>query len=243
MANETARLELSEIRAVVTDIEGTTTPIDFVRDTLFPYARPRLGSWLRQHAASAEVRQIISQIDRETARAHTLEQAIAQLEAWSDADRKILPLKVLQGLIWAAGYADGSLVAPIYADVLPALQRWQQAGLTLAVYSSGSVPAQQLLFGHTDRGDLRGWFSHWFDTTSGGKLETASYRQIAAALALPPSAVLFLSDHAGEVAAAHGAGWQALLLARPDSPPPVAARPGQQVLSSFAQIELVSAVV
>ncbi|KPC50722.1 acireductone synthase [Amantichitinum ursilacus] len=241
MANDTLP-PLADIRAIVTDIEGTTTPIDFVRDTLFPYARPRLGSWLRTHADSAEARDIITQIERETARSHTLEQAIAQLEAWSDADRKILPLKVLQGLIWAAGYADGSLVAPVYADVPPALQNWQALGLTLAVYSSGSVPAQKLLFGHTDHGDLRGLFSHWFDTTSGGKLEATSYRQIAATLALPPSAVLFLSDHAGEVAAAQGAGWHALLLTRPDSPPPVAARPGQVALHRFDQIALAAAV-
>ncbi|WP_051710873.1 acireductone synthase [Andreprevotia chitinilytica] len=238
MANELQAIPTG-VRVVITDIEGTTTSISFVRDTLFPYARPRLGSWLRAHAEEEAAQAVQAQVQHETGQALTQEQVIRQLEDWSDADRKVTPLKTLQGLIWAAGYADGSLIAPLYPDVAPALSHWRTAGLTLGVYSSGSVAAQQLLFGHTGAGDLTGWFSHWFDTTVGGKLESESYRHIAASLGVPASAILFLSDHSGEVAAAQQAGWHAWRIARADSPPPAAPVAGQVTLGGFAGIDVV----
>lgn len=236
MANKQQVQIYGSVKLVITDIEGTTTPISFVRDTLFPYARPRLASWLREHASTPTGQTLLDQVQTAAGTTLTLEQAIAQLENWSDTDRKVTPLKTLQGLIWAAGYADGSLIAPLYAEVAPALSQWRAAGVALGVYSSGSIAAQKLLFGHTSSGDLTGWFSYWFDTTSGGKLESDSYRHIAAQTGLSASALLFLSDHPGEVVAALGAGWQAIHIARPDSPPPAPAQEELDAVSNFAAI-------
>ncbi|MCB9686250.1 MAG: acireductone synthase [Alphaproteobacteria bacterium] len=195
------------IRVVLTDIEGTTTPITFVHRTLFPYARERLTAWVATHPDDPEVASL-------TAELGSAEAAVAQLLAWSDADVKATALKAIQGRVWAAGYADGTLVAPLYDDVVPKLRAWHAAGLRLAVFSSGSVPAQHLLFGHTSAGDLRPLFSGWFDTTTGPKREAPSYVVIAARLEVAPSEVLFLSDVEAELDAAAEAGMATGLLAR-----------------------------
>lgn len=226
------------ISSIITDIEGTTTPLTFVRDVLFPYARPRLRPWLREHAQSQTASSVLVQVQQEVGQPLSLEQAISRLEQWSDEDRKIGVLKTLQGLIWEAGYADGSLVAPVYPDVLPALTAWHAAGITLGVYSSGSVAAQHLLFGHTNEGDLRPLFSHWFDTETGAKQAVGSYQRIASQLGHPPSTLLFLSDHSAEVAAALAAGWHALLITRNDAALPAPPLPGQTPVDSFAGIRI-----
>jgi len=211
---------VTQPRAVVTDIEGTTTPISFVRDTLFPFARDRLGRFVaaRQDdapvaAALEDARAEMGAPDAET------EAVVAALAGWIDADRKVPALKTLQGLIWRDGYETGALVAPVYDDVPVALRRWQAAGITLAVYSSGSVAAQKLLFGHTDHGDLTGLFAHWFDLATGSKLEAGSYRRIAAEIGCAPGDILFLSDHPGELDAARDAGLRTLRADRGDPPP------------------------
>jgi enolase-phosphatase E1 len=133
-------------------------------------------------------------------------------------DRKLTPLKDLQGLIWAQGYADGDLVSPLFPDVPAALRRWYRSGLELAVYSSGSVPAQQLLYGHSEAGDLRSLFSHWFDTRTGLKQDPNSYRSISETLGAEPGSVLFISDAIGELEAAQTAGMQVLFSDRPGNP-------------------------
>ena len=201
--------------ALVLDIEGTTTPISFVQDVLFPYARARLAATVRTAAANAEVRAALAQL-AESVGTTTLSEddAIGRLLTLSDADIKAPALKTLQGIAWRDGYADGSLVAPLYPDVAPALRAWHAQGLRLYIYSSGSVEAQRLLFGHTVDGDLRPLFSGWFDATIGAKTAPASFVAIAAAIARPAESLLFVSDHDGEVSAARQAGWRAVLIDR-----------------------------
>ncbi len=213
------------MRALVTDIEGTTTPVTFVKDVLFPYARARLPAYVRSRPDDADVRALVAQTGSEDA-------ALAQLLAWMDADAKVTALKAIQGTLWAAGYADGSLRAPVYPDVPPALRAWRAAGTTLAVFSSGSVPAQHLLFGHTTEGDLRPLFSGWYDTTVGSKREAAAYHAIAADLRAPAAEVTFLSDVEAELDAAAAAGWVTVLVARDGQAPSGRHR----VVASFAEL-------
>jgi enolase-phosphatase E1 len=192
------------VAAVVTDIEGTTTPIAFVRDTLFPYARARLAAALVQAPdIAAEVAGMVPG-----------KPPLETLLHWMDEDAKVTPLKALQGRIWDAGYADGSIKGDIYPDVAPMLRRWVRGGLRLHVYSSGSVPAQKLLFGHTVDGDLTGLFQGFFDTRVGGKREPESYDRICIGINVPPAEVLFLSDIEAELDAAAAAGLRTCQLVR-----------------------------
>lgn len=202
------------INHILTDIEGTTSSIAFVHETLFPYARRHLRDFLRAHAdepaVQAELRAVADEVGDELG----LEQAAEWLERWIDEDRKITPLKALQGMVWAHGYASGELHGHVYADTAPALRRWHAAGHRLYVYSSGSVAAQQLIFGHSMAGDLRPLFSGYFDTRIGGKREAGSYRRITAEIGAEPSRVLFLSDVGEELDAAAAAGMQTCQLLR-----------------------------
>jgi enolase-phosphatase E1 len=218
------------VAVIVCDLEGTVAPIDYVQQVLFPYVRQRLAAWLQVHAGELRVAQLLAEVAAEAGQPLDLSAAASQLLVWSDADRKIAPLKTLQGWIWQQGYASGELQAPLYPDVKPALQAWRAQGRALAVYSSGSVAAQQLFLGHSDAGDLRPLFGHWFDTAVGGKLQAASYRAIAGQLRQPAAHLLFLSDHPGEIAAAREAGWQAIQVVR-DAPLP----PG--AIASFAELD------
>ena len=205
------------IRAVLTDIEGTTSAISFVTEVLFPYSRARLADYVRAHAA--DLAEVLDGV-RAQSQAHSLEDCIACLERWHDEDRKIAPLKELQGRIWAGGFADGALKGHVYPDAEAALRRWHAAGLALYVYSSGSVAAQKLLFGHSVAGDLCPLFAGHFDTTTGPKREAASYAAIAAQIGMAPDDILFLSDVEAELAAAHAAGFQTCLLVREGAPEP-----------------------
>ncbi|MFA5968923.1 MAG: acireductone synthase [Sphingomonas sp.] len=197
--------------AILTDIEGTTSSISFVADVLFPYARERLADYVAAHPT--ETAPIIAEVQ-------ALEPGdpVQTLIRWIDEDRKITPLKTLQGMIWEGGFKSGAFTSHFYADAVAGLRRWHDAGLALYVYSSGSIFAQKLLFGHTDHGDLTPMFSGWFDTTSGGKREAASYANIAHAIGLPASDILFLSDVQAEIDAARASGMQALLIARDGGP-------------------------
>jgi 5-methylthioribose kinase len=224
--------EQAHTRAVILDIEGTTSSLSFVKDELFPYARARLADYVREHAHAlpnlfADVAGIEGKTSLDTP------QLIATLQRWIDEDRKLTPLKSLQGLIWEEGFARGELHGHIYADAVAALRAWHGAGLKLYIYSSGSILAQKLIFSHTEYGDLTPWFSGYFDTTIGGKLEPESYTAIASQSGLPPSSLLFLSDHAGEISAAASAGLQVVLVSR------TAQSDGsrdQTQVSSFAQL-------
>ncbi|WP_242186856.1 acireductone synthase [Sphingomonas sp. CARO-RG-8B-R24-01] len=219
------------VRAIVTDIEGTTSSIAFVHDVLFPYARARLAAFVAANAA--RLGDELEQVRQEThAPALDLHAAIAQLLDWHDADRKVAPLKAIQGKIWAEGYADGSLTGHLYPDAIAGLRRWHAQGVALYVYSSGSIAAQKLLFSHTAAGDLTPLFTGYFDTTIGGKRDSGSYAEIARRLAMPGTDILFLSDVAAELAAARQAGLAVLLVAR-DKLPEESAYP---VVTSFDTI-------
>lgn len=211
------------IRALVTDIEGTTSSIDFVHQTLFPYAKKRLRAYLRDHAHDSAVQRVLTEVQDIERKPLSVEQAAEVLERWIAEDRKLTPLKTLQGMIWAQGYAAGELEGHVYADTPPALRRWHGQGLKLYVYSSGSVEAQKLIFGHTQAGDLTPLFSGYFDTRVGGKREADSYRAILASIGMPGDEVLFLSDIGEELDAAREAGMRTVQLLRDDKARPSAA--------------------
>lgn len=207
---------MSGIRAALTDIEGTTSSIAFVKDTLFPYAREHLPRFVETHRDDPEVRRWLTATAREAGIEDAASPRIVDtLLRWIDEDRKATPLKALQGMIWEAGYAAGDYRAHIYPEVPARLRAWKSRGVGLYVYSSGSVAAQKLLFAHTDAGDLSGLFDGWFDTEVGGKRERGSYLHIAEAIGQPPTAVLFLSDILAELDAARDVGMRTLQLCRP----------------------------
>jgi enolase-phosphatase E1 len=223
------------IKAVVTDIEGTTSSISFVKEVLFPYAAAHMETFLHEHWQDDKVREQISALANESGEAvDSVHAANAILQRWIREDRKATPLKALQGMIWKAGYQNGDYTAHLYPDTAPALRRWHEAGLPLYVYSSGSIAAQKLFFGYSDAGDLTPLFSGYFDTTTGMKQEAESYRKIAAAIGVPASEILFLSDIEGELNAARDAGFQTTLLDR-DGKAPASQHPR---VSAFDQIPL-----
>lgn len=203
--------------AIVTDIEGTTSSIAFVHEVLFPYSRARLADYVAAHPDA-----VAPILDRVRAEAGDpgLDDAgcVKLLLEWHDADRKIAPLKDLQGMIWAEGFAAGAFTGHIYPDAVEGLRRWHAQGIPLYIYSSGSVGAQKLLFGHSDFGDLLPLFAGHFDTAVGAKREAASYSTIATAIGAPAGEILFLSDVEAELAAAREAGMQVTLLARDGMP-------------------------
>ncbi|MFT3756634.1 MAG: acireductone synthase [Pseudoxanthomonas sp.] len=206
-------------QAILTDIEGTTSSISFVKDVLFPYARRALPGFVAEHGDEPQVRQWLDAVAVENGGMCQDAMIVEALQGWIDEDRKHTALKALQGMIWQAGYRDADFTAHIYPDAAPALRGWHYAGLPLYVYSSGSVPAQKLFFGHSDAGDLTGLFAGWFDTEIGGKRESESYRRIATAIGIPASEILFLSDVVEELDAARDAGLCTVLVDRRDDYP------------------------
>ncbi|PKH21250.1 acireductone synthase [Enterobacterales bacterium CwR94] len=203
------------IRAIVTDIEGTTSDIRFVHNVLFPYARQHLAAFIQQHQQEPAVAEILNalrqEIDQPAADAEAL---ITVLYGFMDEDRKSTALKALQGMIWRDGYVSGQFTGHLYEDVLPALKAWQAQGIALYVYSSGSVAAQKLLFGYSDAGDITPLFTGYFDTHVGAKREANAYRTIAAQTGFDPASLLFLSDIHQELDAAQEAGWNTVQLIR-----------------------------
>jgi enolase-phosphatase E1 len=240
---------LGALRAILLDIEGTTTPIAFVYDVLFPFARRNLRRHLERHAARADYEALLDQLRVEylsvqgagddtvppwidapaTAR---LTSGVSYCEWLMDRDRKSTGLKELQGRIWQEGYASGELVGDVFADVPEALGRWRARQLRIGIFSSGSVLAQQLLFRHSSAGDLTGFIQWHFDTTTGAKIDSESYRHIATAMQLPPAAILFASDVIGELDAAREAGMQTVLSIRPGNKPAPNGH-GHPVIESF----------
>jgi len=226
------------VTAVLTDIEGTTTDIAFVHKVLFPYARERLPDFVRARTGDAAVAACLAEINELEKRAVPLEDAIALLVRWSDEDRKIKPLKTVQGLIWTDGYRDGALKAHVYRDVPPALSAWHESGIKLYVYSSGSIAAQKLLFAHTGAGDLTPLFDGYFDTGTGAKTDPESYEKIAGAIGEEPAAILFLSDAVKELKAARLAGLRCVLFDRTRDPgTPPSSSNAFPVVSGFQQID------
>jgi enolase-phosphatase E1 len=213
-------------RGILLDIEGTTSSLRFVHDAMFPFVRRELDDYLEAHWDSPSLQAAGDQIAQDA--------GYSSLDAWTvaepgdprqrvrdevlrlmDGDIKATGLKQLQGLIWRSGFESGELRAPVYADVLPALESWRHAGLDLRIFSSGSVAAQKLFFGHTEVGDLLGFFAGHYDTTLGSKKEAESYRKIVQEFGLPPGDLLFVSDVVAELDAARTAGMRTALSVRP----------------------------
>ena len=202
------------IKAVVTDIEGTTSSLSFVKDVLFPYARRHMAEYVRQHTDDSKVAKLLDDVRDVVGKNLDLQEIIKQLEKWIDEDRKITPLKALQGLLWETGYRQGDFTGHIYPDAREQLEHWRARGILIYVYSSGSVYAQKLLFGYTEYGDLNGLFSGYFDTRVGAKSDSASFEKIAHEIGVDPGEILFLSDIEAELDAAKQAGMQTCWLVR-----------------------------
>ena len=211
----------SSINAILLDIEGTTTPIDFVHKVLFPYARAKIGEFVAANRASLSTE--ISQLETESLNDRDFEDHLdttspasisSYLRFLIDADRKSTPLKTIQGRIWKDGYESGELRSIVYGDVPTAFERWHLEGKVIAIYSSGSVLAQKLIFHHSDHGDLTRFITAYFDTGIGAKREVTSYENISRELGKKPSEIKFFSDIEAELDAACAAGLQTALVDR-----------------------------
>ena len=240
----TSSLRGAGIRVVLLDIEGTTTPVSFVYNVLFPYARARLPSWVAARSSSdPDAREIVESLQRESASdglgalpsSPTHDHIVARLLAYMDQDRKSPALKMVQGRIWEAGYADGTLAGEVYPDVPDAFARWTAGGVAIGIYSSGSVLAQKLLFGQSNAGDLTTFMRWYFDTAIGAKVDASSYRRIVESVGVDASSILFVSDVTRELDAAREAGMRTLLCVR--APAPVPASPGFPVIRTFDEVE------
>ena len=221
----------NQITALLLDIEGTTTPIDFVYEVLFPYARSHVRAYLADHLSTEELRADIAglaEANAEDARSglnppliersdehFSIDGIVAYIHWLMDRDRKTTALKSIQGRIWSNGYDSGDLHSQVFEDVPRAFARWRQQGKAIGIYSSGSVLAQKVLFAHTESGDLTPFISGFFDTNIGAKTEIDSYKRIASELKLPPREILFVSDVTAELDAAAAAGFETLLCVRP----------------------------
>ena len=226
-------------QAILTDIEGTTSSISFVKDVLFPHARQALPDFVRQRGAEPEVRRWLDAAAVDAGGDCQDQVLVEVLQGWIDQDRKHPALKALQGMIWLEGYAQAEYAAHVYPDAVAALRAWHSQGVPLYVYSSGSVAAQKLLFGHSTAGDLQPLFSGYFDTAVGGKREAQSYRNILAALGREPAQVLFLSDIVEELDAAREAGMDTVLVDRREDYPEPRMGPachGHRRVESFANV-------
>ncbi|MFZ4734212.1 MAG: acireductone synthase [Pirellulales bacterium] len=233
-------------RGILLDVEGTTSSISFVYDVLFRFAREHVGGFLASRADDPVVRLLAADIraeDRAAAGAGAAEpedwQAATATAALSlmDRDSKCTPLKMLQGMIWRQGFESGALVSHVYDDVPAALEDWATSGLDVRIYSSGSVEAQRLFFGHSAHGDLTPWLRGHYDTTTGPKRDPESYRRIAADMGIEPRQILFISDIGAELDAARAAGMATALAERPGNHP-VESLAAHDPIGSFADIVL-----
>jgi enolase-phosphatase E1 len=218
-------MNLSPHEILLLDIEGTTTPIAFVYDVLFPYARKEIADFLNRNLTSAEVRADLARL-REEWEADLRQElnpppydAVSYLHWLMESDRKSTPLKSLQGMVWEEGYRAGELKSRLFADVPRAFERWRGQSKQIYIFSSGSVLAQKLLFAHTEAGDLTEFISGYFDTNIGPKSDAESYRRIAVAVKMAPPEIVFVSDVTKELAAAREAGMQVVLSVRPGNHP------------------------
>jgi enolase-phosphatase E1 len=225
---------------ILLDIEGTTTPIAFVTETLFPYARRHLAAYLDQHGDTSESRATLARLreeyDADRARHEPVPEwtPLAYLTWLMDRDRKSPALKELQGRVWEEGYRNGTLVGEVFDDVPRALARWRDEGVAVGIFSSGSVRAQQWLFRRSTAGDLTPYLSWHFDTGVGAKRETGSYARIAGDVSVEPAEILFVSDVAAELDAARAAGMRTAMAVRPGNPSQP--RHDHTVVTSFDQL-------
>lgn len=223
------------IRVILTDIEGTTSSISFVHEVLFPYAKRELRGFVEANAQLPAVQEQLKLAQVLAACEDTVDATVEALLGWIDEDRKATPLKALQGLIWQAGYQSGELKGHLYEDAHACLRGWHDAGMRLYVFSSGSIHAQKLLFGHSDYGDLTSLFSGNFDTTIGNKKGADAYVRIAETIGVPAETILFLSDVGAELDAARASGMATVQLVRDETIVPAAAHPQ---VAGFDEIDL-----
>jgi enolase-phosphatase E1 len=230
-------MNVSNITHIVTDIEGTTTSVEFVYQTLFPYFREHLTELLEMREdtevkkAFQEVRDLYCKM--EEGHVSTEDEVIGILQEWSMRDLKLTPLKTLQGIIWEKGYLNGDIKGHIYPDVPEKLKKWQQQNIHLSIFSSGSVAAQKLLFGHSMFGDLTSYFNAYFDTETGTKRDSNTYVRIASILNANPKNILFLSDITEELDAAEKADMQTIQLVREETKPN-----WKNTVSNFEEIQI-----
>ncbi|WP_461829212.1 acireductone synthase [Aquifex sp.] len=222
------------VKAILLDIEGTIAPLTFVKEVMFPYSKRKLREFLEQNWDRPEIQEIIRDASREVGKELSLEEAVETFSRWIDEDRKITPLKELQGYIWEEGFRSGELRAPLYEDAYKKIREWKERGIPLYIYSSGSVKAQELFFSHTEYGNILGFFSGFFDTKIGSKKEKESYLKIAQRIGLKPEEVLFISDNPEELKAAKEAGFKVLQSVRDG------VQPSEEFekIYSFEEIEL-----
>jgi enolase-phosphatase E1 len=230
-------MTFKNVKYILTDIEGTTTSVDFVYDILFPYFRSHIGD-LKAIIAQEDVQKAFRQtvdlsISLENKKLNSVDDIINTLYRWSEEDRKITPLKSVQGILWKKGYESGEIQGHLYDDVADSLKHWYKQGIQLGVFSSGSIEAQKLIFGFSIAGDLTPLFSNYFDTTIGGKRELETYPKIAESLKINPEEILFLSDIIEELEAAGKAGFQTVQLVRPGT-----IANWQKTVKDFKEIEL-----
>jgi enolase-phosphatase E1 len=233
---------MRQISAILLDIEGTTTPISFVHDVLFPFSRQHLTSYLTENSDSPDVLNDLECLRKEHSEdlgsGNQRPPLIEQYVYWLiDHDRKSPALKSLQGKIWEQGYNDDRLRSVVFADVRPAIERWVETGVSVNIFSSGSVLAQKLLFAHTDAGDLTKFIHRYFDTGVGKKNNSESYRTIAETLSIPAAEILFVSDVITELNGAADAGMRTALCLRPGNAPQELTS-GHDSIHSFDEIEL-----
>jgi enolase-phosphatase E1 len=222
-------------KLILLDIEGTVSPLAFVHDVMFPYARKHAAAWLGAHWGH----EVIARLARDAGAASFLNalDAEAAVHRLMDADAKVTGLKQLQGLIWEQGFRTGDLRSTLFDDVVPALDHWHENGLTIRIYSSGSIHAQRLFFAHTAAGDLTPRLSGYYDTTTGSKREAPSYTAIAANCGLPPNDILFVSDLVDELNAAQSAGMMTAHALRPGNKPQ--RESGHLAITSFGELVLI----
>jgi enolase-phosphatase E1 len=230
-------MQIKNVKYILTDIEGTTTSVQFVYAHLFPYFREHIQE-LKQLTNDTEIQEAFKKTveladSLEGLKIRSVDEVIETLLRWSNEDRKVTPLKTVQGILWKKGYESGEIKGHVYADVRPSFQTWKDKGFQMGVFSSGSIAAQKLLFGFSEAGDLCPYFSHFFDTTTGGKKEEETYSKIAEEINFKPSEILFLSDIVEELIAAAAAGFQTVQLVRSGT-----VANWKNTISDFTEIEL-----
>lgn len=224
------------VTAIITDIEGTTTSVAFVYEVLFPYAKEHIPSYIKNHSQQIDVIEQLQLINIEVGKSLSINEAIEQLLQWMDEDKKVTPLKNLQGMIWEDGYKTNRFQGHVYDDVPANIKKWHDTGIPVSIYSSGSIKAQKLLFSHSIAGDLTPWLSGYFDTTIGAKKDHQSYLKIANEINKSPTEILFLSDITEELDAASQSGMQTVLLTRNKNDNSL--QPGHIFAENFNQIQI-----
>lgn len=234
-SNKHCKGQMMKIKAVVTDIEGTTSNIEFVHQVLFPYSKEHLPAFVTAHWTDLEIRPYLAQVEQEVGSTEP-DAVIGKLLQWVEQDVKATPLKALQGKIWKQAFEEKLFTSHVYADAYTHIKGWYEGGIPVYVFSSGSVDAQIGIFGHTVEGDMTPFLRGYFDTEIGAKREPGAYRHIIESTACEAGAVLFLSDVVQELDAAAEVGMQTCLLIRGDSPDNADRHPS---VSSFDELDAI----